>query len=151
MSALLFRAFCVQFGMQFCLAFLACIGSDMLPFFFSFFYACVFYMRWLCIFGYASCMHKACKRRSHVCLHFACMLLYPYIGYTFSGIIMHTQGRQNVLLCLLAFCMYVARMLQHVGQTLRMQKACNMRAVVVCAFCVHFGIQFCLTYFACIN
>ena len=50
-------------------------------------------------------------------------------------------------------CLHVACIL-HVSRrantTLRMQAACKLRAVLFCACCVHFGMQFCLDLFACI-
>ena len=107
--AVLFCAFCVHFGMQFCFDF--------------------------CAEGLQNAF--LCLLRMHIVLH-----ALPFLAY-----FTHTRHAQCAIV--LACILPVYRMtFDHFGQPLRMQKACTMHAVC-CACCVHFGMQFCFDFMAC--
>ena len=84
---------------------------------------CMYVCCFACV-DYASLgIRCACTRLATCVLVFACILHV----YCFA--------------CILA-CNFVSMFVQ---------KACKMRAVLFCAFCEHFGMQFCLDLFACIG
>ena len=94
-------------------------------FLFGILYACVCCMHWFCMFGHAGCMQKAAK----CTIVFACNLnVYCIIFAAFYANTLHVKSMPNACCTVSIF----------------VPKACNMRAVLFCAFRVHFGMQFCM-------
>ena len=129
-----------------------CIGKDMLPFFLGrcmhVYFACIGFAFWgilhactrLCAVWHAA--YTAC-----LCLLACCIydVLHALLMH-FWACFMHARGRQNRY----CVCSHFARILQDFWSILGKDCACKMRSVLLCAFCVHFGMPFC-SDFLCVH
>ena len=108
----------------------------------AFWHAVLFPYSFIWIFWHALVWTCCLSFWNIVCMYCAC------IGYSCLGVL-HACRRHAkctlVLACIFhVYCIF----LPHLVRALRVQKACQMGAVLFCTFCVHFGTYLCLVVHA---